>query len=147
MLTFRELNQGDRSELCSLFHAVFTVEPWNEGWDNMSQLEKYISDIADNANSLCFGLFDDGKLIGSSLGTVMHWWAGTQYYIYEYFIRSDLQNNGYGSILFDHIKSALTKKQIRVIFLHTSKSMPAYKFYQKHGFTEISDHISLTFDF
>lgn len=71
-------------EIKALFAAVFSCEPWNDDWSDPAQLHQYIDDLTGSKNSLSLGLFEDGQLAGISLGSVLHWCSGTEYYIFEF---------------------------------------------------------------
>lgn len=45
---------------------------WNDDWSNQVQLHKYIMDLIGNRNSLTLGLIEDDKLIGLSMGSILH---------------------------------------------------------------------------
>ena len=85
-MELKELSIKDINEIKQLFYDIFTREPWNDDWSNETQLHEYISDLIGNRNSLSFGLYEENELIGLSLGSVIHWCTGTEYYIFEFCI-------------------------------------------------------------
>ena len=127
----------DKEQIKSLFHSVFTNKPWNDDWSNEKQLDDYIIDLIGNRNSLTLGLMDDGKFVGMALGNIKHWYSGTEYYIEELFIKTELQGNGIGSHFLELIEKYLVDLDIRRIFLQTENYMPAYSFYKKRNFCEL----------
>ena len=143
MLNFCTLSADDLPIISDLYYSVFTAPPWNDDWNDSSQLREYLRDLTDVRNALSFGMFDENKLIGATLGHVMHWCTGTQYYIHEFFIDSKRLNCGLGTIFLKHNENSLIELQIKDIFLHTGLHTPAYIFYKKNGFTLIEDHVSL----
>ncbi len=136
------LNETDKTSLKALFLSVFTQEPWNDDWSDKDQFDRYIDDLTGNPNSLSFGLEENGELIGAALGSIRHWFSGTEYVLDEFFIRTDLQGQGCGSTFLNLIEESLRKKDIRRIFLQTERNVPAYAFYQKNGFHELKDHVT-----
>ncbi|MBQ4166528.1 MAG: GNAT family N-acetyltransferase, partial [Oscillospiraceae bacterium] len=90
-----------------------------------------------------FGLYEGDELIGLSLGSVMHWCTGTEYYIFEFCIKTENQGKGAGTAFLKQVEEYVQAKQITHIFLQTERTVPAYEFYCKNGFTELSDHVSL----
>ena len=44
-------------------------------------MEEYIKDVSGYFQGLNYGLVKDGKLVAVSLGSVRHWWEGTNYNI------------------------------------------------------------------
>lgn len=128
MLTFRELYSSDFSQICIIYQSVFTPPPWNDDWSDSHQLREYILDLTASTNSLSIGAFEDDKLCAASLGHLMHWWSGTQYYIHEFFVDEKMQGNGIGSALLAYIETTLIEKQIKDIFLHTDRTYHAFEF-------------------
>lgn len=96
MLEVREI-KNNIEEIKVFYKAVFTIEPWNDDWSDDNQLHQYITDLTGNANSLTFGLFRGEEMIGLSMGKIMHWYTGTQYYIDEFCIKTSEQGSGLGT--------------------------------------------------
>lgn len=142
MQTILELNADNIEEIQTLFKAIFTAPPWNDDWSNNNQLNAYIKDLVGNRNSLAFGLFEDDKLIGLSMGSIRHWYSGTEYHIEEFCISTQIQGHGIGTYFLKSIEEKIKRKGITRVFLQTERNVPAYKFYQKNGFLELNDHVS-----
>lgn len=143
MVYIKELNLNYIDEIKTLFADIFMNEPWNDDWSNPVQLHEYIMDLIGNRNSLSLGIYEDNELIGFSLGSIIHWCTGTEYYIYEFCIKKDEQGNGYGTQLLQEIEQYTKEKRVTHIFLQTERTVPAYDFYTKNGFVELKDHVSL----
>ncbi len=118
-------------------------KPWNDDWSNEKQLDEYMLDLSGNRNSLSIGLYDGDELVAVSLGSIMHWCTGTEYYIYEFFVMRERQGKGLGTEFIKDIIEYVKKLDVNHIFLQTEKELPAYSFYQKLGFTELEGHASL----
>ena len=137
----RKLTLEDLDQAQALFISVFSKEPWNDEWELESQLPNYMTDLMGNPNSLCLGYEDKGKLIGLSLGYIFHWWQGTDYFIKEFCIETSLQCEGHGRKFLEEIELYLAQNNIKALWLLTEKTVPAYDFYQKNGFTELKDNV------
>ena len=134
-------------EIKSLYAEIFMNEPWNDDWSDEAQLHQYIVDLIGNRNSLTLGLFENNKLIGLSMGSIMHWYTGTEYHIFEFCIKNEKQSKGNGTAFLRKVQEYLKCKQVTHIFLQTERTVPAYDFYKKNGFIELKDHVSLVKDF
>ena len=139
---FRRIGTGEAEEVKALFLSVFTAEPWKDDWSNQEQLDAYIRDLTGQSNSLTYGLYEDGALIGLSMGNIKHWFTGTEYYIDEFCIRPDRQGRGLGTLFLKEIEKAIKALGLTQIFLQTESTVPAYDFYQKNGFCELKEHVS-----
>lgn len=141
--TSKELGSEHRNEIKALFKEVFTNAPWNDDWSDEGQLESYLDELTGEKSSLTVGLFEDGELIGLSMGCIRHWWQGTEYYIFEFCIRADKQGAGRGTAFLGDVIRIAKEKGVTRIFLQTGRSAPAYGFYRKNGFEELEGHVSL----
>ncbi len=139
---FRRIGPGQAEEIKALFLSVFTAEPWNDDWSDQEQLDAYIRDLTGQGNSLAYGLYESGNLIGVSMGNIKHWFTGTEYYIDEFCIRPDRQRRGAGTLFLNKIENAIRDMGLKQIFLQTESTVPAYGFYRKNGFCELKEHVS-----
>ncbi len=139
---FKRIGMNEIGMIKELFTSVFTIEPWYDDWSNQEQLDLYLSDLVGQSNSLTYGLFEDEKLIGVSMGHIRHWYSGTEYYIDELCIHTEKQGNGIGTLFLKEIENAIKEIGLVQIFLQTEKNVPAYGFYQKNGFYELKEHVS-----
>ncbi len=144
MTEIKQLGSESFDQIRSLFYSVFTAAPWFDDWSNENQLTAYIRDITGNPNSLSYGLFEDGRLVGISLGYIKHWCAGTEYLIDEFCILTECQGRGLGRAFISGIEDKLRERGILRIFLQTGADVPAYSFYKRNGFEELVGHISFT---
>ena len=127
----------------SFFKDVFMREPWNDDWSDDEQLHQYITDIIGNRNSLAFGLFEGEQLLGLALGNIKHWYTGTEFFVEEFCVKTEMQGQGLGTEFLRLLEVELRAREIKTIFLMTGKEMPAFEFYRKNGFEEIINHVSL----
>ncbi len=142
-LSIKKLCVDDVDEIQALFKDIFTKEPWNDDWSDENQLREYMLDLIDGRNPLSIGLFENDTLIGLSLGRIMHWHTGNEYYIYEFCIKTERQGNGYGTEFLRQVTEYVKQTGIQHIFLQTENTVPAYEFYLKNGFHELEGHVSL----
>jgi len=102
------LDIKDFNEVKQLFFDVFSNAPWYDKWETDEQLSLYLHDLIDNKNSLSLVLKDKNNIItGASLGYVFNWWQGRGYFIKEFFISREMQNQGIGSLFLNHINEYL----------------------------------------
>ena len=141
-MELRKLTAGDRHLATALFTDVFTNKPWNDDWSDTEQLEAYITDLTGQPYSLTLGYFDGARLIGLSMGYVKHWYSGTEYIINEFCVDRQLQRKGIGSSFMKAVEAYLSENGISQIFLLTDRNVPAYSFYQRNGFTELTGNVS-----
>ena len=137
-MILKQLSIDDKEAIKDLFISVFTGEPWNDDWSDSKQLDQYLEDLCGQGYSLVFGLYDDGELIGLSMGYIKHWYTGTEYIINELCIKTDRQGSGAGSFFLTQIEKVIKEMGLKQIFLLTDRDVPAYHFYKKNGYAEVS---------
>lgn len=142
MVECRKIGTEEIPAIRELFAGVFTGEPWNDDWSDGEQLDLYLEDLVGQQNSLTYGLYEDGRMVGLSMGRMKHWYTGTEYYIDELCIRTDRQGTGLGTLFLQEIEHAIREAGMVQIFLQTSADVPAYQFYRKNGFQELKGHVS-----
>lgn len=138
----KRIGPEEAEAIKELFLSVFTAEPWKDDWSDQKQLNAYIHDLTGQSNSLAYGLYEDGKMTGVSMGNIRHWFTGTEYYIDEFCIRPDRQGRGLGTLFLKEIEKAIRDLGMTQIFLQTESTVPAYDFYRKNGFNELTEHVS-----
>ncbi len=143
MATLTELGISDLGTIKALFRGVFTQPPWNDDWSDDKQLDQYLLDLMGARSSLVLGLVEQDELIGVSLGSIRHWYEGTEYLIDEICIRGDLQGRGHGSEFLSLIEGYLKGLDVHTIYLTTDRDVPAYGFYKSHGFRELPKDVAL----
>ena len=62
--------------------------------------------------------------------------------IEEFCIKTELQRRGLGARFLGLIENEIRKRGVSQLFLITQRNVPAYGFYQKHGFQELEQHVS-----
>ena len=139
----RQLTMENIEEIKKFFFDIFTKEPWNDDWSDADQLHAYMADLIGNHNSLALGLFENGALVGLSMGNIKHWYSGTEYYIDELCIKTEEQGRGLGTQFLQAIEAYIAQRGMKHIFLQTDRDVPAYNFYKKNGFVELEKHVSL----
>ena len=143
MEEFVLLNQTYLPEMVQLYKSAFSRNPWNDDWSDEEQLTEYIKEKSGGFQAINYGLLIDGKLVAISLGQITHWWEGTNYVLDELCVSPDCQGTGIGTRFMELIESDLRKRGLKGIFLQTDSDKPAYDFYHKNGFKDLSKHISL----
>ncbi|MCK4029212.1 GNAT family N-acetyltransferase [Streptococcus iners] len=142
-MKLKELCFSDMEMVKQLFLSVFSQEPWNDDWSDEEQLDRYIGDLLAHPRALCFGLFDQGKLLGLSLGHIRYWYEGTEYRIEEFCISHDYQGQGHGASFLANIEKQLVDRKIVHILLQTERNLPAYFFYKKCGFRALEEDVTM----
>lgn len=138
----KKLDKDNIDTIKNFFADVFTNEPWNDDWSDEKQLEAYIIDLIGNVNSLTLGYFLNTEMVGLSMGYTKHWYTGTEYCIEEFCVGRNKQGMGIGTHFIKDVEQYLLSKDMKHIFLQTERDVPAYEFYKKNEFAELTSHVS-----
>ena len=136
------LDESYLPEIAQMYRAAFAGDPWNDDWSDEAQLIEYIRDVSCYFKGLNYGLLIDGKLSAVALGSIRHWWEGTNYDLEELCVDTSLQGLGIGSRFMKLVEQDIKSMGLAGIFLQTDNDMPAYKFYKKNGYRELTEHVS-----
>ena len=139
---FRVLDDTYLPEIGDIYKRAFGREPWNDDWSDSAQLAEYIKEVAGGHAKHNYGLFIDGKLVAAALGSIRHWWEGTNYNLEELCVDPDYQGQGIGTRFMQMIEDDVRSRGLSGIFLQTDSDKPSYKFYLKNGFGELGKHVS-----
>ncbi len=143
MEEFVILDQSYLEEMKALFKSAFYGEPWNDDWSDDAQLTEYVKEKSGGFHAINYGMLKDGKLVALSMGSIAHWWEGSNYVLDELCVSPDCQGTGLGTRFMNLIEEDLKKRSVKGIFLQTDDDKPAYKFYKKNGYNDLSHHVSL----
>lgn len=143
-LILKKLDASSFEMIKAFFADVFTNEPWNDDWSDENQLKNYILDLTGQPSSLTIGFFDGDELVGLSMGSIKHWWRGTEYVIDEFCVSRNRQHEGIGTRFMAEVEKYIKGIGLVSIFLQTGRDVPAYQFYRKNGFVELEGHISFS---
>lgn len=139
----KTLTTAQAPEIRRLILEIFSGEPWNDVWSD-EQLRRYVRELLTGSGALAWGLYEAGRLIGISLGRVKHWCAGTEYWIEEFGIQPQRQGRGLGSQFLAQVEELVREQGISEIVLLTQRTVPAYRFYQRHGFAQQPEQVFFT---
>ena len=143
MAALTELDASDLEEIKDLFRSVFTQPPWNDDWSDEEQLDEYLMDLMGARTPLVLGLVERDALVGVSIGSIRHWYEGTEYLIDELCIRTDRQGEGLGTEFLSLIEGHLLGLELHTIYLTTDRDVPAYGFYKARGFKDLPKDVAL----
>ncbi|NOR45973.1 MAG: GNAT family N-acetyltransferase [Candidatus Delongbacteria bacterium] len=130
----RKLEIDDIDECVNLFIKVFSQKPWEDEWASFEYAKSYLLDFVNTPGFIGLVATKDSKIIGSSFGHIQKWWSGTEFFISEFFIDTNIQGQGVGKTILNYLQNKLSKMNINCITLLTSRDVDAYKFYEKCGF-------------
>lgn len=141
----REMTIDDLAEVFHIGEQVFTAEYSQSLYRTWDEYE--ITTLFNSENELCLVAEAGGKILGFALGTTVKKHNSSWKYGYLIWlgVRRDIQKGQIGSRLFKEIKRRMKDQGVRMIIIDTSAdNQPAIRFFEKHGFGQIQEHVYMT---
>jgi GNAT superfamily N-acetyltransferase len=106
------------------------------------ELQDYLIQMFAFDNYICFGVFQDGQLIGISSGwTTIRFYSGKQLEVDNVIIDETYQSKGVGKLFFEYIEDWAKKNSYKTIELNTYvQNSKSHKFYYNQGFSVLGFH-------
>ena len=139
-MEIQPITKQNFEDCIDVFISAYNQAPWNYNW-TFPKAKQYLSEYVDRPNFIGFILYDDHKAVGAAFGHQKTWWINQQLMIDEFFISSKKQKMGYGKTLMNHCNQYAQQHDIQLSILMTNKYMPAYKFYDKQGYTTTEQYV------
>lgn len=135
-MVFEEIKKSDINNIARVYVKTFNAEPWNDKWTIETAYNRLMQMV--NCEGF-YGLMlkDCDDIIGIILGNHEFYFTGMQFLIKEFCIDPVFQGKGFGKDLLNEFSARLKEKDIKEIYLFTSKEQSA--FYKKHGFWELNN--------
>lgn len=130
ILSIKELNEI--SVLGQQLNSKLTLE----------QIQLYLSQMFEQPNYICFGVYFNEKLIGISSGwTTVRFYSGKQLEVDNVIIDSNVQSKGIGKQFFQFIENWAKENDYKTIELNTYvQNSKSHKFYFNLGYSILGFH-------
>jgi ribosomal protein S18 acetylase RimI-like enzyme len=140
----KRFENDDFETAVMMFYEIFSNPPWQYDWITKEKITEYFTDMLNTPKAITYTYLNDGEISGVCFGSIGDCAPTPVYEIKEIFIRNDIQNKGLGSKMLEEIEDDLIKNNIAAIRLYTLKTIPAFDFYIKNDFQEISEAAALS---
>jgi len=130
-LQVRLLTAADVPAAARLYHQAY-AHSGEGGWDEVTAAA-IITDLLRLFPDQCFAAERDGALHGIILCSSI---AGARATVEELAVAPDVQRQGIGSALLDHVVAFYRGRGLPFVELVANRAAPAYAFYRRRGFRE-----------
>lgn len=143
-LTFRSMIPDDFPACAQELIAAFREEPWNEVW-TYDQAYTRIDEIMSAKVSRGFVCMDGDQCISMLCGRIMTYQDQKLFYIDEFSVHPAYQRQGVGSRMLAFLREELRREPqpISHISLITERGFPSVPFYEKNGFVELTNELTM----
>ena len=137
-------HESDLDICTEIYVGAFTAPPINFHWITNEKARRYINDLTRTPSFFGFTYSVDGKIVAFCLGALDNYFAGNVYEIKEFAVDPNHQRSGVGSAFLKELEIKLAGYNVSAISLNTSHMLPAFEFYLKNGYEEVTENVSLT---
>ncbi len=128
----RPFEKKDIRPLSIIMKECFSMEPWNEEWEEKDCFER-LSVMTAISTSESYVLVDENDdIFGAAVGFVLPFMDKKQYELQEFFVDQKIQHLHMGTFLMNELLRELKSHGISEILFYTSGNLDS--FYGKFGF-------------
>lgn len=128
----------------NIFVAAFSAPPLSYDFITEEKTRRYLKDLARAPGFEGFVYEEGGQAAAFCFGKHDDYFHAPQYEVCELAVLPELHGKGVGRRVMAQLEVRMKKAGIAAIILHTSRTIPAYYFYKKLGYTEVTDNATLT---
>ena len=132
------IDEDHLEELYGLHINVYSQPPWNEHWERQWVDDRYQL-ILSSKLALGFVAIKNDRVCGAILGRGIPFKGELEFEVCELFVANDLQREGVGQSLINHLYKTLSYHGMSYIILMTKRDSTANDFYLKSGFNPIDE--------
>jgi len=140
LIMYRET---DLEECVEIYVDAFTAEPLGYHWLNIEKARRYVRDLTLTPGFLGYTYREDGKMTAFCFGALDNYFDGTLFQVKELAVASAHHRRGVGSIVMNLLETKLAGYNVQAVSLQTSRNLPAFGFYQKNGYEEVTETATL----
>ena len=130
-------------EVLRIYVSAFTAPPLNYNFVTHKKAGRYIRDLAQAPGFLGYVYAGGGKITAFVFGALDNYFEGNLYQVKEFAVDPTNQRGGTGAKVMGLLESKLAAIGVDAINLSTSRHLPAYAFYLKNGYTEVTENVCL----
>jgi len=123
---------------------VFRNPPWSYEWLQPDRITAYVADLLRTPRFRGFVLLCGEALLAACLGVESDYFAAAAYEIKEIFVARELQGQGVGGAFLDDIEAILAEEGKSCVTLNTQRTIPAFRFYERHGYSVAPETVMMS---
>ena len=135
--------ETDLDACVAIYSDAFTAPPLNYHWLTKEKSWRYIRDLTKTPGFMGYTYWENGEMIACCLGILDNYFEGTIFCVEELAVLSKYHSQGIGTKVMDLLEKKIAGYGVEAISLQTSRNLPAFNFYLKNGYEEITENVSL----
>jgi len=135
--------ETDLQECARIYEAAFTTPPLNYDFLTKEKAERYLRDLTQTPGFIGYTFYSGDEITAFVFGKLDSYFQGMMFEVSELAVLPDLQRAGVGSEIMRLLEIKLAGYGVVAVSLHTSRNLPAYNFYLKNGYEELTETVTL----
>ena len=136
-MNYRTIDKSKQKEVTDLFTSVFTSSEGEKEGELIGSLSSELASNIDNEETICFGAYENGSLVGSIFFTRLKFNNPVQVYMLSpVAVSTENQGKGIGQALINYGLNELKNRSVAVAITYGDPS-----FYSKVGFQTLSEKV------
>lgn len=139
-MKIRKATKRDLSKLADIMISEFSKPPYNDNWSKEAALESIQRDY-------CLGeiyLAIEERKVNGFISVIKEPYTKPILVIENLVVQAESQGKGVGKFLVRSVEKMYSEKGFNMITLITNKKAPSYKFYEKLGYKESANNVTMT---
>lgn len=135
--------ESDFEKCVELYCDAFTAPPLNYDWLTKEKAWRYIKDLIKTPGFMGYTYWENDEMVAFCFGILDNYFDGAMFEVEELAVASPHHRKGIGSVVMEQLEIKLAGYGIHAISLQTSRNLPAFNFYLKNGYEELSENVTL----
>lgn len=133
----------DLERCAEIYVAAFTSPPLSYDFCTKEKTERYLRDITRMPGFIGYTYWEGDEMVAFCFGTLDNYFLGVAFEVVELAVLPHLQRGGVGSTVMHLLEIKLAGYGVSAVSLHTSRELPAFGFYMKNGYEELTENVTL----
>ena len=135
--------ESDLEKCTEIYIDAFTAPPLEYDFLTKPKAERYLRDITLTPGFIGWTFWQNGEMTAFCFGTLDGYFEGSMFEVSELAVISRLHRGGTGSLVMALLETKLAGYGVSAVSLHTSRILPAFNFYLKNGYEELTENVTL----
>ncbi|MCL2456958.1 MAG: GNAT family N-acetyltransferase [Defluviitaleaceae bacterium] len=131
-------------QICAkIYVEAFNAPPLCYDFLSEAKAERYLRDLTKTPGFLGYTYWINGEMTAFCFGKLDNYFQGVMFEVEELAVVPQKHRSGVGSLVMSLLEAKLAGYGVSAVSLNTSRELPAFNFYLKNGYEEISDSVAL----
>jgi aminoglycoside 6'-N-acetyltransferase I len=126
-----------------IYIEAFNAPPLNYDFLTKEKAERYLRDITRTPGFIGYTYWLDGEMAAFCFGKLDNYFQGTMFEVEELAVIPRMHRSGVGSAVMNLLETKLAGYGVSAVSLNTSRDLPAYNFYLKNDYEELTENAAL----